>query len=288
MGVAESQIQSDSPGAADDNWQPNLAEPLPNSAAELRANRKAESPRKVIQVHFGSQHMIKPQYLAKTPKSDFKERSHGKRVDLAIIDSGKAVQYGDRKQHPEVTVEQNAPLPSHVDEHDQVPTVYARDDTSSIYSDDKNMDISRMQPLFIPSVKRPAPNCIDGNILGSYAEHSGQASASPHKSILVDEKRSRLLLRSKSLKEPHVQHSNPSEDRDTEETSWTPLSPYFSADVLSKKEKIMIGDRGWLEDTGEPKKKGRSSKKQGNFLENLKKKAKEMVSTTWLSGGIVF
>lgn len=109
------------------------------------------------------------------------------------------------------------------------------------------------------------------------------------------------------------------EDATTEAiTSFTPLSPYFNNGISAleggvqggrqmattgprRKEKIMIGERGWLEDTAVDhfssisphKKKKRSSrgslggacegrggvgKKTGNFLEGLKKKAKEIVS----------
>jgi hypothetical protein len=62
---------------------------------------------------------------------------------------------------------------------------------------------------------------------------------------------------------------------------YSPLTPFFSTkDMPASKtaSKVMIGDNGWLERTKvSPEKKPSPTKKSG-FLDNLKKKAMEMVS----------
>ncbi|KAJ2901268.1 hypothetical protein MKZ38_002018 [Zalerion maritima] len=206
------------------------------------SSKAASSPRKMIKIHWDDGN---------------KQERHGRKKSLPRIDTGRARMYSDARKHTSVVVKSaenhhhsiHPPLGS--------PDLGPVDDTSSVYSDEYSpVRISGLKPLYIPSVKRPAPN---GSVLLSYAKHSGNTAARASQTAL-------------SFRNTGHNHGSPSEDRVALDATYTPLSPYLA--TTARKEKTMIGEKGWLEDTGEPRKAG-PVKKQG-ILETLRKKAKEM------------
>lgn len=154
----------------------------------------------------------------------------------------------------------------------------ATDDASSIYSQEEKGDhcdesLPHISPLHIRKAVGPAlPQ--QSNVLQSYNQwRNGKVSP---------KRPTEAPSRSQSARLPArlTARGNIEKAEGRLETVYSPLTPFFSTKDLpasTKVSKTLIGDNGWLERTGKSPEKAAPSPKKAGFLDNLKKKAKEMV-----------
>jgi hypothetical protein len=211
------------------------------------------------------------------PKSHARLRI--KRSIPIILDEPRRVRTVDRPQP--ATMPSRSPHTVSPQRHQQAQ--FFPDDSSSIYSQDREESPMRVNPLQIPNKKasRGDTQASTAAFIEAYGDREWEdlthSTASPNHGRAVHRSRSYHELAQPASK---LDFSVP-EDLGREPQP-SPLAPYFADKdfpVVRKGGKVMIGDNGWLERTGSPPaKKGKESppKRQG-FLDSIKKMAKDMV-----------